>query len=368
MMQVDTELNKRLFEAALNQPTNDLPQYLHGDEFLRSIKPADWIYRGLLIRSYLYTLTSPTNHGKTTVMATLIAKAIAGQDFGRFKNASGRQLKVLLLCGENDQDTGVKLMAAFQAFDVTEATVKENLIVLPASFSMVENAEAMSDSANEFGVEFDLAVIDTWQAYWGGGEFNGNGDALNHAKALRSFAKRLRGSPVCIVPAHPVKGASKDNLVPYGGGAALNEIDCNLTGWKDGDVFTLHHSKLRQQPFEPAAFQLEGVTLPKLPDIDGIATCSVIAKPISDAVAEAAQIKNLGIRDAVLLAISDAGQNRGKTSRRAIKEELIRRGIDVTEAKVRKAIEDLRNSGYLEPDPTVNALTKKGKQEVKNAR
>lgn len=94
----------------------------------------------------------------------------------------------------------------------------------------------------------------------------------------------------------------------------------------------------------------------------------MIAKPISDAVAEAAQIKNLGIRDAVLLAISDAGQNRGKTSRRAIKDELIRRGIDVTEAKVRKAIEDLRNSGYLEPDPTVNALTKKGKQEVKNAR
>lgn len=366
MMQVDTDFSKRLLNAALSQPPNDLPQYLHGDEFLRSIKPADWAYRGLLIRSYLYTLTSPTNHGKTTVMATLIANAIAGQDFGRFKNALGRPMKVLLLCGENDQDTGVKLLAAFQMFGVTEDSVKENLIVLPASFAMLANAEAMADRANDFGFAFDLVIVDTWQAYWSGGDFNSNDAQLDHAKGLRYFAKKLTGNPVCIVPAHPVKGASKDNLVPYGGGAAMNEIDCNLTGWKDGDVFTLHHSKLRQQPFEPASFQLEGVTLPKLPDIDGMATCSVIAKPISDATAEAAQIKSLGIRDAVLLAIYDAGQNRGKTSRRAILDEVLRRGIEATEDKVRKAIGELRTTGYLEPD--INSLTQKGKREVKNVR
>ena len=340
-----------------------LPCVLSGADFLASIKPADWILKGLLIRGNLYTLTSPTNHGKTTVVATLVAYSLKGQSFAGFRNVEGRPLKVLLLCGENDQDTGLKLIAANREFGVTDAELA-NLYVIPASFAMLHCVDDMAAKANSLGVSFDIVVIDTYQAYWSGGDFNSNDAQLEHARSIRAFAKMVTGSPACVVPAHPVKNASKDNLVPYGGGAAMNEIDTNLTGWKDGDVFTLHHGKCRQSPFEPVCFRLEGRPISELVDRHGEATQSVVAIPITDAEAESAKIRTASIRDAVLLAIYDAGTDRAKATRRAVAQRLAQGGFDSTEHKVRAAINELRNSGHLEAD--TNTLTPKGKREAKS--
>jgi hypothetical protein len=51
-----------------------------------------------------------------------------------------------------------------------------------------------------------------------------------------------------LVAAHPIKNAPEDNLMPYGSGAILNEVDGNLTLWKNpntGIVSLYWQGKLR---------------------------------------------------------------------------------------------------------------------------
>ena len=72
---------------------------------------------------------------------------------------------------------------------------------------------------------------------------------------------RVRGNPAVVVSAHPVKNAGDDNLVPYGAGAILNEVDGNYTLAKQGKRIELHwQGKLRGLDFHPLSFQIETVT------------------------------------------------------------------------------------------------------------
>src|SRR5262249_4518239 len=75
-----------------------------------------------------------------------------------------------------------------------------------------------------------------------------------------------------IVAAHPVKYATEDNLLPYGSGAALNEVDGNLTIWKNPATgFAALHwqGKLRGLDFEPINFRFENIGSPDLLDAQG---------------------------------------------------------------------------------------------------
>ena len=105
-------------------------------------------------------------------------------------------------------------------------------------------------------------TIDTgpaFQAACGITEENDNMQALRFALTLRSFTQ-LPGNPVVLVPTHPVKNAGKDNLLPRGGSAFLNEMDGNLTPWAEGDRTTTELSwagKLRGPSFGSIAFALD---------------------------------------------------------------------------------------------------------------
>jgi hypothetical protein len=82
-----------------------------------------------------------------------------------------------------------------------------------------------------------------------------------------------------LASAHPVGNASRDNLVPRGGSAFLNEIDNNLTTWNDGGTLTLHwHRKLRQADFNPLTFELAAQRV----TIAGAELATVAAVPITD--------------------------------------------------------------------------------------
>jgi hypothetical protein len=94
---------------------------------------------------------------------------------------------------------------------------------------------------------------------------------LRHAHKCRTFTK-LPGNPAVIVLAHPVKNATEDNLVPYGGNAAFNECDCNLTQWKDEKtgILKLHwFGKFRGAPFSPILFSIKQIQCPDLVDSKG---------------------------------------------------------------------------------------------------
>jgi hypothetical protein len=81
------------------------------------------------------------------------------------------------------------------------------------------------------------------------------------------------GNPAVLVLCHPVKSAAKDNLLPRGGGAFLNEVDANLTLWAEvqGETSTLHwQGKIRGADFRPVNLSLKQVKPDKLRD--GIVT------------------------------------------------------------------------------------------------
>ena len=75
---------------------------------------------------------------------------------------------------------------------------------------------------------FSLVIVDTSAAYFEGDDENNNVQAGNHARMLRSLIDTVEGGPTILVPAHPTKNATPDNLLPRGGGAFVNEMDTNL--------------------------------------------------------------------------------------------------------------------------------------------
>ena len=80
-----------------------------------------------------------------------------------------------------------------------------------------------------------LVIYDTFQAGFDGDEFNNNAQVLKFIKRLRPLTILL-GQPAVLVLMHPTKNAGEDNLVPYGEGSIMNEVDGNLTVWSSGSI------------------------------------------------------------------------------------------------------------------------------------
>ena len=83
-----------------------------------------------------------------------------------------------------------------------------------------------------------------------------------------------------VVLAHPIKNPDRENMLPRGGGAFLNELDGNLTLWSDqmGESTTMHwQGKLRGADFDPIPFILRPVRIPGLVDAKKRPLVSVIA-------------------------------------------------------------------------------------------
>ena len=88
-------------------------------------------------------------------------------------------------------------------------------------------------------------------------------------RSLRPITE-LAHKPTILIPAHPTKNAGDDQLVPYGGGGILNEIDGNLTLSLKGDIVTLHYQdKLRGVPFDPTHYKSTLETADELMDQRG---------------------------------------------------------------------------------------------------
>jgi hypothetical protein len=108
------------------------------------------------------------------------------------------------------------------------------------------------------------------------------------------FMRRLRpltqleSHPSVLVAAHPVKNAAEDNLVPYGGGAILNEVDGNLTLSKTaGGAIKMHwQGKLRGVEFDPLFFRIDPVSAPHVVDAKGREIQLPVMRPASEIDAE----------------------------------------------------------------------------------
>jgi hypothetical protein len=190
---------------------------------------------------------------------------------------------------------------------------------------------------------------------------------------LREFT-RLPGHPAVLVPTHPIKNAGRDNLLPRGGSAFLNEMDGNLSLWAEGERETTElywAGKLRGPSFDPITFALEKGTCPDLVDAKGRLVPSVWAYLADQRRAERAASRQRDDEDAVLLVMLTAPDH----SLSAWAESL--GWISVTgepqkmkpqKMRVHRALERLKSERMTSQDRGRWVLTTRGKREAERLR
>ena len=93
--------------------------------------------------------------------------------------------------------------------------------------------------------------------------------AGNFVRHLRAVTCML-GRPAVVVPAHPARSSDKGLLIPYGGGAIIDEVDGNLTLSRAIDVCKLHwQAKLLGPNFEPVLFRFRNYSCDEVRDAKG---------------------------------------------------------------------------------------------------
>lgn len=236
-------------------------------QFAAEYEPLSYTIAPFLRSASLYTLTARTGAGKTAlnVIAALAVATGRADIVGR----EVHQGRVAYLACENPDDIRMRFKIAAFLLSIDLDEIAEGIVILDRRERPEDVCAALAWEA-ERGA-FALVIVDTLAAFF-------DGDDINNAVQGGQFMRRLRpltqisGKPSVLVSAHPVKSASEDNLVPYGSGAILNEVDGNLTLWKraDSGALSLHwQGKLRGLDFDPAMFRLEICGSPDILDDKG---------------------------------------------------------------------------------------------------
>jgi hypothetical protein len=330
-----------------------------GSEFITSYPPLEQLIDGLVARGRCYSLTGQTGHGKTAVAKLIELCAASGKPF------AGREVtrcNVLSLQGENPEDAAMRMLGTAQCQGFT-STDLNRVFVIPETFDL-EAKVLEVDAVSEMFGPFGLVVIDTSAAYNMGTDENDNLQARRHATMFRDLCN-LPGNPTVLVLCHPTKGATRENLVPRGGGAFLNEVDGNLTCWKDdAGVVTLSWAgKFRGPSFEPIRFELKPWELKGVVDSKGRPVQSVVAVPVGEDRAEQLEAKVLDAENRLLLAmakkpgasVADLAMAAGMTSGMGTPQK----------SRVHRLLEVLKGQGLAEKTRAGTwVLTAKGRKEA----
>jgi hypothetical protein len=275
-----------------------LPLLLTAAQFVAGFTPPAYVIDGILQRGYLYSLTARTGDGKTAVTMYLAQCVARGVPMHGCAVKAGT---VLLLAGENPDDIRARflVLAEAEGFEPEQIKIRfiAGVINLPGRIEQIK-AEAATIP------DLMLVVVDTAAAYFPGDETNSNSQQGAYARLLRELTF-LPGKPTVLVNCHPVKNAARDNLLPMGGSAFLNEVDGNLTLWATSEKqVSLHwQAKMRGPEFDPMAFEIITASSLRVADAEGRLMPSVVVKPISDSTMEAAETVQQDDEDKVLRAL-----------------------------------------------------------------
>jgi hypothetical protein len=273
---------------------------LTGAAFIARHVPPVWLIDGIVQRSRLYACTSLTGHGKTAAWLFNACMIHAGWQIGHLETFQGN---TLFLAGENPSDLEARMIGMANAYNLPRERLP---YVLPGGFPLTEpEAEALQREIAALGVPLALIVGDTASSFFPGDDENNNVQAGSYARSLRGFTEQCKGKPAVVALCHPVKNAARNNLLPRGGGAFLNELDGNLTLWSEsrGEVTEMHwQGKIRGPDFTPLGYRLRPVAT-GLADEKGREEMTIIAEPMSEeAVADHAK-QALANEDVVLQAL-----------------------------------------------------------------
>ncbi len=239
--------------------------------------PPDYLVDGILQRRFCYSLTAKTGTGKTAVLLRVSAHVALGRAIGNIQVEQG---KVLYFAGENPDDIRMRWIGLAQEMGFDDREIEVNFI--PGTFKISAMRTRIKEEMQRIG-GFSLIVVDTSAAYFEGDESNSNSQMAAHGKMLRSLCE-MPGGPCVVIACHPVKNAGDDNLVPYGGGAFLNEVDGNLTAKRSDSAVAVHwQEKFRGPDFAEILFGLRPLnTCQRLKDSKGRFIPTVISYPMGD--------------------------------------------------------------------------------------
>lgn len=269
-------------------------------EFTADFVAPEYIIDGVVQRGRVYTLTAPTGSGKTAVMLYAAIAIATGLQFCGHEVEDG---DVLFLAGENPDDVRARFIATMEFYSVDPNFC--NVHFIPGTFSIRADMERLKQEIAA-RPNLKMVIIDTFAAYFDGEDENSNAQAMDFAQLLRKMSD-AGPKPAIVVPAHPVKNATRQNLTPKGGSSLLNEVDGNLTLWNDGGILSMHwQGKFRGPEFEPLSLELQRHETEKVKDSRGRLMPTILAKPMGELRAMQIATENMTLEDRTLLSINDA--------------------------------------------------------------
>ncbi|MGO7570303.1 AAA family ATPase [Rhizobium ruizarguesonis] len=316
-------------------------------QFMERMQPPDYLIDGLLLRGSTYTLTGPTGHGKTLVALLMAIRVSRGEWFCGRKCRKG---PVAFFAAENPDNVRIQFYSLCAEMGIEPETVDirwhDGLFNLDTAVAAVRSDLAACP-------ELGFCIFDSLQAFFQGDDDNANMAMLDLALDFRDLTAAHPNRPVSLIVAHPVKNASKGNLLPRGGSAITNELDGNLTCWADNGIVELHnHGKFRGVPFDPIKMELAVVRPEGLLDARGDEMgCTIIRAlgPQREAEMTATGSERL-IK--VLAVIRDHP---------GISQTAIATAVNVSRRTVQKDIDTLRQRKWLREYEGKYAITKEGK-------
>ncbi len=247
-------------------------------------------------------MTAKTGAGKTGLFISMAFAIVTGNG----EKIIGREVtkgRVAYISPENPDDARMRIMVAAFLLNVDLAEIGDDFVILDKRMKPEELAARLR--ALSADKPFSLIFIDTLAAFF-------DGDNINDPVQARTFMVRLRaltmleGRPSVLVAAHPVKNASDDNLIPYGSGVILNEVDGNLTLSRSGPITTLHwQGKLRGVEFNPALFRFDTLGSPDVLDVKGRQVQLPMLRPTTEEEAESREQASGNLDAALLKAMAD---------------------------------------------------------------
>jgi hypothetical protein len=273
-------------------------------DFAASAEAPDYVIENVIRSGYLYALTGMSNAGKTSIGLALVEAANLGVSFAGNETT---QCNCLLLAGENATDVQFRLIAMAQEEGCSVADILPRLTIVPYSFAIERGLGFLRQLAEKKG-GFGIVLVDSKTAYFGGDKEDDNAQAYAQARWFRELTQ-MAGKPAVIVLCHPTKRpSSQEDLMPRGGSSFLNEIDTNLTAWKEtgADVVQLWHTKIRGFSFDPIQVQIKVVHLDKYVTKRGKKITSVVAVPATSGEAEKAKARAVMDENRLLLAMVES--------------------------------------------------------------
>ena len=288
-------LNKT--ELAIENEDSDPIVIRSEDEFVKSLEIPDPIVDGLIARGRSYSLTANTGHAKTALASYLMC-AVSEPEAMPWERVHDK-CDVLFCSGENPDDLKMRILGHRNENPKLQGSGRyyiEGIFDLEHSYTSIKEKAAIIP-------DLGLIIIDTKQAFQTIENDNDNAENLRFASACRKLTF-LPSRPAVVVLCHPIKNASKENLVPRGGSSYLNEVDGNLSQWRSGEIVTLHWSgKFRGRDFDPIKFKLKTATHPVLLDRYGRKIETVILERLHDLDADELRKETLKLEDKVLLSV-----------------------------------------------------------------